>query len=561
MLEEDNKNIESTNSACRTLEFDGEVVLMTEEEKDRKLACTKLKRDERRRRKTLGLPEDFVFHETFTTEDIDREVQIMSIRRSNRGRTLNTGEEVTNGAEVRSGNWGGTRSFGGRDRGRRATNDGSQNDLIDSGESSENNTANAIVPGSNENNDERSSSERSEEISDDDRDEDLATLTREELLVKCERYQDELDELKRKLDEEIGGRPKKRVRKQLPEPKTWVEKRLVKNMKIVLRTYIIHHVSNQPKGWEVYNNKGGSMCQIIMNKMNQWPAEWTKEDRMNAWKTLLGPRLNREWSYAKNEVVTRMRLVCLGMSNILLIVTSISYYIFSVVFGNTGEMNTDREIKVNDLDNILKTTPAALLRQVSPLLQTLAQFVCQYAMCVCTRSDIKNLLRSEQETTYEENPEDEEDNNFGCVLDYQTNVDVAFTWMQYVNHIEEWKFKKFNVATPDGGQRWTPKFTGVMGGRKNGGCVLDEDGSKLYDSVKNWIAQFRMDKNYNVFRKLCNGMSRNYGLIKPIKRKRKGNVGEGHEDDEDSESSDEDLPLFDFTAVVVSPSQEGGTAI
>ena len=58
------------------------------------------------------------------------------------------------------------------------------------------------------------------------------------------------------------------------------------------------------------------MCQIIMNKMKQWPAEWTKEERMNAWMTLLGPRLNREWSYAKNEVVTRMRLVCLGMSNI-----------------------------------------------------------------------------------------------------------------------------------------------------------------------------------------------------------------------------------------------------
>jgi hypothetical protein len=105
------------------------------------------------------------------------------------------------------------------------------------------------------------------------------------------------------------------------------------------------------------------------------------------------------------------------------------------------------------------------------------------------------------------------------------------------------------------------KFTGVMGGRKNGGCVLDEDGSKLYDSVKNWIAQFRMDKNYNVFRKLCNGMSRNYGLIKPIKRKSKGNVGEVHEDDEDSEASDEDLPLFDFAGAVVSPSQEGLTAI
>jgi len=312
MLEEENINIESTNSVCRTLDFDGEVVLMTKEQIDRKLACTKLKRDERRRRKSLGLPEHFVFHETFTSQDIDRELQIMSRRRSNRGKTLNTGEEVTDGAES---SWSGTRSFGGRDRERRATNDGCQNDQLDAVESSVNN---------NENDDERSSSE----LSEDDRDDELATLTREELLVKCEQYQDELDELKRKLDEELGGRPKKRVRKQLPEPKTWVEKRLVKNMKIVLRTYIIHHVSNQPKGWEVYNHKGGSMCQIIMNKMKQWPAEWTKEERMNAWITLLGPRLNREWSYAKNEVVTRMRLVCLGTSNIWFIVTSVSYYIF-----------------------------------------------------------------------------------------------------------------------------------------------------------------------------------------------------------------------------------------
>jgi hypothetical protein len=93
MLEEENINIESTNSVCRTLNFDGEVVLMTEEEIDRKLACTKLKRDERRRRKSLGLPEDFVFHETFTSQDIDRELQIMSRRRSNRGRTLNTGRK------------------------------------------------------------------------------------------------------------------------------------------------------------------------------------------------------------------------------------------------------------------------------------------------------------------------------------------------------------------------------------------------------------------------------------------------------------------------------------
>lgn len=171
---------------------------------------------------------------------------------------------------------------------------------------------------------------------------------------------------------------------------------------------------------------------------------------------------------------------------------------------------------------------------------------------------MKNLLRSEQENTYEESPDDEEDNNFGCVLDYMTNVDVAFTWMQYVNHFEEWKFKKLNIATPDDGKtKWVPKFTGVMGGRKNGGCILDKDGSDLYDSVKTWIAQFRMDKNYYVFKKLCNGMSRQYGLIRPIKRKRGGNDRDTREGDDDSETADKELPLFDFEAAVVSPSQQG----
>jgi hypothetical protein len=53
-----------------------------------------------------------------------------------------------------------------------------------------------------------------------------------------------------------------------------------------------------------------------MNKLKQWPAQWKRKEKEDAWRTLLGPRLNREWSYAKNEVVTRMRLVFLGMYNI-----------------------------------------------------------------------------------------------------------------------------------------------------------------------------------------------------------------------------------------------------
>jgi hypothetical protein len=115
-------------------------------------------------------------------------------------------------------------------------------------------------------------------------------------------------------------------------------------------------------------------------------------------------------------------------------------------------------------------------------------------MCICTTRDIKASLRSEQQEVYDEDPEEEEKNNFRCVLDFQTNVDVAFTWMQYVNHFEEWKFKKLNVAAPEGEHRWIPKFTGVMGGRKNGGCVLDDEGSALYERVKTWMAQFKITR-------------------------------------------------------------------
>lgn len=178
--------------------------------------------------------------------------------------------------------------------------------------------------------------------------------------------------------------------------------------------------------------------------------------------------------------------------------------------------------------------------------------MCRYAICICTRSDIKNCLRSEQEDLHDESPEEEEANNFGCVLDNQTNVDVAFTWMQYVNHFDEWKFKKLNVATPDGNSRFAPKFTDVMGGRKKGGCVLDEDGSKLYEEVKTWIGQFKMGKNYDIFRRLCNRMSRQYGLIKPVKSKSNdtGNVHEEREDGGASEVAVDDLPEFDFAAVV-----------
>jgi hypothetical protein len=248
MLEEDNISIESTNSVKRRINFAGEAALMTEEDKFRKLACTKLKRDERLRRKSLGLPEDFVFQETFSNEDIERALHIMANRRSTRNNPQVETEEQTgdeSGPRNGGGNaWGVTRGFQPRSRAPGTSNDQGTNDQGLTDERSSASRTGSTTEGTNDSDD---SSTRSTESDDDSLDDDMATLTREQLLRKCVRQQEELDELKRKLDDELGGHSKKKRRKQLPEPKDRAEKLLAKDMKIVLRTYIIHHVSNQPK--------------------------------------------------------------------------------------------------------------------------------------------------------------------------------------------------------------------------------------------------------------------------------------------------------------------------
>jgi hypothetical protein len=58
--------------------------------------------------------------------------------------------------------------------------------------------------------------------------------------------------------------------------------------------------------------------------------------------------------------------------------------------------------------------------------------------------------------------------------------------MQYVNHCDEWRYKKMNIATPDA-EAVTPLFTSEMGGRKNGGSHLSKAGLELYKHVIEFI--------------------------------------------------------------------------
>jgi ElaB/YqjD/DUF883 family membrane-anchored ribosome-binding protein len=134
---------------------------------------------------------------------------------------------------------------------------------------------------------------------------------RDKLEEKFDEEQEEIKDLRKQI-EELTQNQKKKQKKSLPKAKTRIDKILLKEMKLVLKQSIVHTVTNQHKHWEVYDKCPKSMCQIIMNRMDQWPLSYSEEEKEETRKELLGPRLNREWSLVKNEVVGRMRSTFLG---------------------------------------------------------------------------------------------------------------------------------------------------------------------------------------------------------------------------------------------------------
>lgn len=142
----------------------------------------------------------------------------------------------------------------------------------------------------------------------------------EELQDMCDAQLKEIDDLKALVDEQqvrikelenemksTGSTKKKKEKKKLPKADGPTEDKLLKEMRLVLKQDIIHVLTNQPKHWEKYSDNEESMCQIIMSRMNEWPASADATDKMRLWNKLLGPNLNRSWSVTKNEILQRIR--------------------------------------------------------------------------------------------------------------------------------------------------------------------------------------------------------------------------------------------------------------
>ena len=127
----------------------------------------------------------------------------------------------------------------------------------------------------------------------------------------------EKDNIIRQKDEEIaamesGRKTRKSWKKALPKADNKLESRLLKEMRVLLREDYIHWVKGAQERWEEYSDLDGTMSQMMINDIKSWPAECDDKYKETLWRTLLGPRLTKEFTLVRNDVLQKMRVLYLG---------------------------------------------------------------------------------------------------------------------------------------------------------------------------------------------------------------------------------------------------------
>jgi hypothetical protein len=149
---------------------------------------------------------------------------------------------------------------------------------------------------------------------------DLSSCSKEELLLKVHQLSEEKkekDDIIRQKDEEIaalesGKKTRKSWKKALPKADNKLESRLLKEMRVLLREDYIHWVKGAQERWEEYSDLDGTMSQMMINDIKSWPAECGDKYKETLWRTLLGPRLTKEFTLVRNDVLQKMRVLYLG---------------------------------------------------------------------------------------------------------------------------------------------------------------------------------------------------------------------------------------------------------
>ena len=109
-----------------------------------------------------------------------------------------------------------------------------------------------------------------------------------------------------------GKKTKKSWKKVLPKADNKVESRILKEMRVLLREDYIHWVKGAQERWDEYSELDGTMSQMMINDIKSWPAECTDGYKETLWRTLLGPRLTKEFTLVRNDVLQKMRVLYLG---------------------------------------------------------------------------------------------------------------------------------------------------------------------------------------------------------------------------------------------------------
>jgi hypothetical protein len=105
------------------------------------------------------------------------------------------------------------------------------------------------------------------------------------------------------------GKKKKIWKKVYAKPKDRLEATILKETRVILRDDIIHWFYDLRPHWDDYSEEEGSICYEIMSQIKAWPVGATLSYKETIWRTLLGPRLSREYTLVKNDVIQKMRTI------------------------------------------------------------------------------------------------------------------------------------------------------------------------------------------------------------------------------------------------------------
>lgn len=143
------------------------------------------------------------------------------------------------------------------------------------------------------------------------------------------------------------------------------------------------------------------------------------------------------------------------------------------------------------------------------LLDRVSRFIVRYSYQAAAKEESRKIIKANQKQAYMIHWTRERDNNFKGMIDCLTISDIAWTFWNYVNCYDDWKFKAENPQV-----RYGSKTRFTTSGKVRAQPTAGSEGRNLYETYLEWFEGWKKSaNNWDLLRRACNKISKEEGLI------------------------------------------------